>query len=255
MARPEKSAAVAEITERFKEANAALLTEYRGLKVGEIAEVRGTLRDANAEYKVLKNTLTRIAVREVGLEELVEKLEGPTAIAFCKGDAVDAAKALDDAAKKYPVLVIKGGVLLGKILDADQARELAKLEPRDVQLAKIAMMANQPIQQTVNVFSALLRDLGSMLAQVVTQKEADAPAEAPAADAATEAPADDGATEVDTAEPPAAEADTAEPAPEVETLENPDVGPGSETDDHPADDASADQPAESEAADEGEKEE
>lgn len=184
MPRPEKTQAVAEITERFQESSGALLTEYRGLHVGEIAEVRGALRDAQAEYKVLKNTLARIAVREAGLEELVELLQGPTAIAFVKGDAVEAAKALDDAAKKFPVLVIKGGVIEGKIIDADQARALAKLEPRETQLAKIVMMVNIPLQQTANVLSALLRDFGSMLGQVLQQKESEAPAEEPAAEAA-----------------------------------------------------------------------
>lgn len=160
-----------EITERFNASNAVILTEYRGLHVSDIAEVRGALRAADADYKVLKNTLARIAVRDVGLEELVGMLEGPTAIAFIRGDAVEAAKALDDAAKKYPVLVIKGGVISGKIIDGDQARQLAKLEPREVQLATIVMMVNTPLQQTANVLSALLRDLGSMLAQVIGKKE------------------------------------------------------------------------------------
>lgn len=171
MARPEKTAAVEDIAGRFKGAEAALLTEYRGLRVGEIAEVRAALREAGTDYRVLKNTLARIAVREVGLDELVAMLEGPTAIAFVKGDAAAAAKALDDAAKKFPVLVVKGGVLNGRIIDARQAKELAGLEPREVQLAKIAMLMNQPAQRTVNVFAALLRDLGSMLAQVMQKKE------------------------------------------------------------------------------------
>jgi large subunit ribosomal protein L10 len=175
MARPDKEQAVEEIAGKFGDAQAALLTEYRGLSVGEIAEVRRALRDAEADYKVLKNTLTRIAVREVGLDELVEMLQGPTAVAFCRGDAVAAAKALDDAAKKYPVLIVKGGVLRGQVIDAEQAKALAKLEPREVQLAKIAMMMNAPLQQTVNVFSALLRDLGSMLGQVLAQKESAEP--------------------------------------------------------------------------------
>ena len=171
MARPEKEEAVKEIVGRFQDSEAALLTEYRGLHVGEIKEVRTSLREANAEYKVLKNTLTRIAVREVGLEELVAMLQGPTAIAFVHGDAAAAAKALDEAAKKFPVLTIKGGVLDGKILDAEQAKQLARLEPREVQLAKIVTMMNSPLQQTANVLSALLRDLGSMLAQVVSKKQ------------------------------------------------------------------------------------
>jgi len=181
MARPEKVEAVKDIAGRFKAAEAALLTDYRGLRVGDIAEVRNALRVADCEYKVLKNTLTRIAVREVGLDELVDMLEGPTAVAFCAGDAAAAAKALDEAAKKFPVLNIKGGVLGGKVIGADEAKRLAQLEPREVQLAQIAMLMNSPIQQTANVLSALLRDLGSMLAQVVAQKQAEAPAEEPIA--------------------------------------------------------------------------
>src|SRR5687768_5732361 len=206
MARPEKAQAVAEITERFNDSDAALLTEYRGLHVGEIAELRGALREAGTEYKVLKNTLARIAVREVGLEDLVEMLEGPTAIAFVQGDAVEAAKALDDAAKKFPVLIIKGGVVDGKIIDADQARQLAKLEPREVQLAKIVMMVNTPLQQTANVLSALLRDFGSMLAQVVAKKESGELPGGSGAPEATEEPTAEAA-----AEEPAAEATAEEP--------------------------------------------
>ena len=180
MARPDKAAAVEEITGRFQEVDAALLTEYRGLAVGDIAEVRRALRAADADYKVLKNTLTRIAVRKAGLDDLVAMLAGPTAVAFCRGDAAAAAKALDDAARKFPVLVIKGGVLNGKMLDSAQVRELATLEPRDVQLAKIAMLMNQPAQSAVNVLAALLRDLGSMLAQVIEQKGSDGAPEAAA---------------------------------------------------------------------------
>ena len=171
MARPDKEADVGDITKRFEEADAALLTQYRGLTVTEMAEVRRALRDADADYKVLKNTLTRIAVRNVGLDELVGMLEGPTAIAFCRGDAAVAAKTLDEAARRFPVLEVKGGVLLGKVITADQARQLANLEPREVQLARIAMLLNAPVQQTANVFAGLLRDLGSMLAQVVSKKE------------------------------------------------------------------------------------
>ena len=171
MARPEKVEAVEKIKERFNDAEGALLTEYRGLSVSELAELRKSLRESDAEYKVLKNTLARIAATEVGLDGLVEMLEGPTAIAFCKGDAAAVAKTLDEASKKYPVLVIKGGVLAGSIIDAEQAQRLAKLEPRETQLAKIVMMVNSPVQQTANALSALLRDFGSMLSQVVEQKQ------------------------------------------------------------------------------------
>jgi large subunit ribosomal protein L10 len=171
MARPEKEAAVSEIAAKLSGSGAALLTEYRGLTVGQMAEVRDALRDVDADYKVYKNTLARIAVREVGLDELIDRLEGPTAIAFCNGDAVAAAKALDDATRKYPVLVVKGGVLAGRIMGPEQARDLATIESREIQLAKIAMMVNTPAQQTANVLAALLRDLGSMLVQVMGNKE------------------------------------------------------------------------------------
>lgn len=258
MARPDKEASVAEITARFNDSDAALLTEYRGLRVSEIAEVRTALRESDSDYKVLKNTLTRLAVREVGLEELVEMLTGPTAIAFIKGDAAAAAKALDDASKKYPVLTIKGGVLDGKVISAEQAKQLAKLEPREVLLAKIAMLFNQPAQQTVNVFSALLRDLGSMLAQVIEKKESgelpggtgEAPApETPAEEAAPEAveatAARDATEEAGAAEASADESPADEtPAPEV-TAE-----PDEVEDAEQAADAAAEEP--SPAADETE---
>jgi len=224
MARPEKTQAVEEITTRFQESTAALLTEYRGLSVSDIAELRGALREADADYKVLKNTLTRIAAREVGMEDLVGMLEGPTAIAFCKGDAVAAAKALDDAAKKFPVLVIKGGILRGKTIDAAQAKALASLEPREVQLAKIVMMMNQPLQLTVNVFAAALRDLGSMLAQVLAKKDSgELPGGAgePSAEAApAETPTEEAlAAEAGPAEEPAAEASVADESPAAEATD------------------------------------
>jgi large subunit ribosomal protein L10 len=210
MTQPQKVQKVKEISARFSDADAALLTEYRGLSVTEIAEVRNALREVGTEYKVLKNTLTRLAVREVGLEELVGVLEGPTAIAFVHGDAVDAAKALDSAAKKYPVLIVKGGVLDGKVMDAEQAKGLARLESREVQLATIVMMINTPLQQTANVLSALLRDFGSMLSQVLQQKEEEAP---PAEEPAAEEPAAEAPPE---SQEQAAAAPDAEPTTSVE---------------------------------------
>jgi large subunit ribosomal protein L10 len=194
MPRPEKVAAVKEISERFSTSEAALLTEFRGLSVSEIAEVRTALRkaDPDTEYKVSKNTLARIAAKEVGLDDLIELLEGPTAIAYIKGDAAAAAKALDEAAKRFPVLTIKGGILSGKPISAEQAQALAKLEPRETQLAKIAMMMNQPATLTVNVLAALLRDLGSMLGQVAAKKES---GEQPAGDTTAEGSVTPEATE------------------------------------------------------------
>jgi large subunit ribosomal protein L10 len=241
MARPEKIAAVKEITERFEGSDAALLTEYRGLRVAEIAEVRSALREADAEYKVLKNTLARIAVREVGLDELVDMLEGPTAVVFVKGDVAAAAKALDEAAKKFPVLVVKGGAMQGRTFDADQAKALAKLEPREVLLTKIAMMMNSPAQQTANVLSALLRNLGSMLAQVVTKKESEDPApvaetpapttdpaegaDEPSASADAGGPAEDAAAEADAGETQAEEPAAADD-PAAEAAEEASAGEG-----------------------------
>jgi large subunit ribosomal protein L10 len=240
VARPEKTATVEEITERFKNSDAALLTEYRGLSVSEIADLRNSLRDTGTDYKVLKNTLARIAVRDLGLEDLVEHLQGPTAIAFVHGDPAAAAKAIDEAAKKYPVIVVKGGVLGDLIIDADRAKALAKLEPREVILTKIAMLVNQPAQMAINVLTALLRDTGSMLAQVLAQKEAEAPAEAeptaqttdadespseepsaPAEDPAVEGAEEASAGEVDAdpASPAAAEGAEEATAGEVETEE------------------------------------
>lgn len=226
----EKKAEVAAISTRFKETDAILLTEYRGLRVAEIREVRNALREADSDYKVLKNTLARLAVREVGLEDLAALLEGPTAIAFVRGDVATAAKALDEAVKKFPVLSIKGGVLNGQVLDADQARALAKLESREVLLTKIAMLFNQPAQQTVNVFAAVLRDLGSMLGQVLAQKEAEAPA-APTAE-----------TETQTAET------TPDAPPGDETLDQPEVEEAEKAEEAAAADESTSAGDETEAA-------
>jgi large subunit ribosomal protein L10 len=235
MARPEKVAAVKEISERFSNSEAALLTEYRGLTVSQMAEVRQALREADADtdYKVSKNSLARIAVKDLGLDDLIELLVGPTAIAYVTGDAAAAAKAIDTVAKKYPVLKVKGGLLAGKFISAEQATELAKLEPRETQLAKMAMMMNQPAQLTVNVLAALLRDLGSMLVQVASQKESDAPPaeEAPSAEAPPE-------------EAPSAEAPPEEAPSEEAPAEAPEEAPDDST-----------ESTDDDAATDGEKEE
>ncbi len=137
MARPDKAAAVAELTEEFRGSNAVVLTEYRGLTVKQVTELRRTL-GGNASYAVVKNTLTKIAAKEAGVEGLDDHLAGPSAIAFVKGDVVEAAKGLRDFAKANPFLVIKGGVLDGKSLSADEIKKLADLESREVLLAKLA---------------------------------------------------------------------------------------------------------------------
>src|SRR5881227_1081185 len=137
MARPDKAAAVAELTDSFREASATVLTEYRGLTVAQLKELRRTLA-GNATYAVVKNTLTKIAAREAGIETFETLLEGPSAIAFVSGDPVEVAKGLRSFGREHPRLVVKGGILDGKALDADEIRRLADLESREVLLAKLA---------------------------------------------------------------------------------------------------------------------
>lgn len=136
MARPDKAAAVAEITDKFRASNAAVLTEYRGLTVKQVKNLRRSLGE-NAQYAVVKNTLTKIAANEAGITELDDLFAGPTAVAFVTGDPVESAKALRDFAKDNPALIIKGGVLDGKALTADEIKKLADLESREVLLAKL----------------------------------------------------------------------------------------------------------------------
>ena len=166
MANAEKVAEVAELTERFRGSSGAVLTEYRGLTVAQLAELRRSLGD-HATFAVVKNTLTKIAVTEAGLDEqLSSLLTGPSAIAFVEGDVVEAAKGLRDFAKAHPFLVIKGGVFEGKPLSANEVSKLADLESREVLLAKLAgaMKANlskaaatfqAPIAQAVRLVAAL----------------------------------------------------------------------------------------------------
>lgn len=136
MATSDKNAAVAEITEKLRDSNAAVVTSYTGLTVAQLKELRRSLGE-NAQYRVVKNTLTKIAAKEAGIQ-LDEHLKGSTAVAFVTGDPVTAAKGLRDFAKENPALVIKGGVLDGKALSADEIKKLADLESREVLLAKLA---------------------------------------------------------------------------------------------------------------------
>ena len=161
--RANKAASVAEIKERLT-SGPVLLTEYRGLTVTELADLRRTLQ-GSADYKVVKNTLATIAAREAGVEELVALLEGPTAAAFVTGDIAKVAKDLAEFAKRAPALTLKGAYFEGRVLTSDETKTLATLESREVMLAKIASMAITPIQQTVNVFAAGLNKLGAVLAQ------------------------------------------------------------------------------------------
>ena len=185
MARPDKAATVAELTEAFNTASAAVLTEYRGLTVKDLKELRRSL-GADATYAVTKNTLTIIAAREAGIDGLEESLTGPTAIAFIRGDVATVAKGLRDFAKANPHLVIKGGVMDGRVLDADTVKKLADLESREVLLAKLAGAMNGNLAKAVGLFAAPLAQAARALDALRTQKQA---GEAPATDAAPAAEA------------------------------------------------------------------
>ena len=138
MARPDKAAVVTEVRDRLQASTATVLTEYRGLTVGDLARLRRELRKSGTEYRVAKNTLVRIAAREVGLDVPDDVLTGPTAVAFCGDDLVAAAKALRQFAKERPNLVIKGGILEGRYLDAGETLKLADLATREELLSSIA---------------------------------------------------------------------------------------------------------------------
>ena len=222
--RPEKVAVVDEVRERLSSSSAVLLTEYRGLKVGEIAELRRSLRTAGGDYKVYKNTLVRLAVRDLELEGLEELLVGPTALAFVEGDAAAVAKALRDYGRTNPNLVLKGGVLGTKALTADEARALAELPSREVLLARLAGGLAAPLQQLAGLLQALPRNMAYGLKALIDQGGAPgAPAAAPAdeAPAAEEAPAEEApAAEAAAEEAPAAEAsETEAEAPVAEASE------------------------------------
>jgi large subunit ribosomal protein L10 len=189
--RPEKVAVVDEVRERFESANAALLTEYRGLDVTALQALRRALRDAGGEYKIYKNTLVRFAAREAGLE-IEDLLTGPTAIAFVgersdgsAGDAVLVAKALRDFARTNPALVVKGGIMDDRALSADDARALADVEPREVLLARLAGAFAAPMQQFAGLLQALPRNFAYGLSALIDKGGATG-----AADAPTDAPTD-----------------------------------------------------------------
>jgi large subunit ribosomal protein L10 len=213
MARAEKVAAVAELTERFQTSAGAVLTEYRGLTVAQLGELRQSLGD-NATFTVVKNTLTRIAATEAGLAaEIDGLLSGPSAIAFVRGDVVEAAKGLRDFSKANPFLVIKGGVLEGKTMTPDEITKLADLEPRDVLMARLAGAMKASMSGAAATMAALPVQMARLLAALQAKLEAAAPAaETATAETATAeaAPAADAAAATD-----AAPADNAAPAGEA----------------------------------------
>ncbi|HEX6248649.1 MAG TPA: 50S ribosomal protein L10 [Nocardioidaceae bacterium] len=209
MARPDKAADVAELVESFQGAAGAVLTEYRGLSVKQLQDLRRALGE-NAQYAVVKNTLTKIAATEAGVEGFDDLLTGPTAIAFINGDVVEAAKGLRDFAKANPALVIKGGLFEGKSLDAKEIAKLADLESREVLLAKLAGGMLASLTQAVQLLNAPIAQAARLAGALQAKAEQDpsilqggAGTPAPAADEASEdtaAPAEDTTEEAAPAE-------------------------------------------------------
>ncbi len=226
MARADKQAAVADITESFSDAAGAVLTDYRGLTVKQLQELRRSLGE-NANYAVVKNTLAKIAAKEAGIEGFDELLTGPTAIAFISGDVVEAAKGLRDFAKANPALVIKGGVLDGKALEPAEIAKLADLESREVLMGKLAGAMLASLSQAVYLLNAPLAQ-AARLAGALQAKAAEDPSIL-AGGAGT---------------PVAAEEAAADEAPVAETAEAP-------TDEAPAEEAAPEEPAAEAASDEG----
>ena len=230
MNREQKSAAIAEIAAQIEESQAIFAVDYRGISVPQVAELRGRLREADASFKVVKNSLTERAADASGVEMLKELLIGPTALTFVRGDAATAAKAIADYGRATQLLPFKGGLMDGSPLDVEQIRSLSRLPSRDALYGQLVGVVSSPVTGLVRTLGALLGGLASALGQVRTKMESGeipsaAPAEAePAAElAASEEPAPEAPAEAE----PAAEAEAAqapaaeEPAAQTETPEQP----------------------------------
>ena len=220
MARPDKVADVAELVEEFRSSDAVVLTEYRGLTVAQITELRRTLGD-DVTYTVVKNTLARRAAKEAGAEALVDEFSGPSAVAFVKGDPVVAAKGLRDFSKAHHALVLRSGLLSGRVLDAAEIAKLADLESREVLLSKLAGAMKASASQAVSLFAAPLSQTARVVDALRQQVEAASPQ--------SEAQAEDASGGVDRREPAeeasSAGADVSDPAEEASS-----AGPDDSTD-------------------------
>jgi large subunit ribosomal protein L10 len=243
-ARPQKEQKVQELTERFRSASGAMFADFRGLTVKDAMELRRALRAADTTLTVAKNTLTSIAARQAGLDGVVALLVGPTAIAFIDGDPVAGARALMESARRFPAMVVKGAVVEGRVLGADDAQALATMDAREVSIAKVAGLLQSPISRIAYLLRAPLQRMAYALAErgrqagegaepapaepAPIEPEPIEPAEsepAPAADTAeapaAEAPVVEAAetSEAETSEAEAPEADTSEAASEAEAAE------------------------------------
>lgn len=199
MPKQEKVERVAELKDRIEGSDALLLTEYRGLSVSEITELRRSLAEGGTRFQVVKNTLMRRAVTDAGVAELEVLLEGPSAVAFVEGDPVAAAKSVVDAAKKYPTLVLKGGFMDGKMISADDAKALASLESREVMLSKIAGLMKSEMSKAAALFVGAQSKFVSLL-EAYKEK-------VPGEEVAEAAPEPEAAAEAEASEPEAEASD------------------------------------------------
>jgi large subunit ribosomal protein L10 len=242
MNREQKAVAIEEIATHIDESHAIFAVDYRGITVPQVAELRAKLRDADATFKVVKNSLTERAADQAGAETLKEYLAGPTALTFVRGDVATAAKAIADYAKATQLLPFKGGLMDGDVLDVDQLRSLSRLPSRDVLYGQLVGVVASPVGGLVRSLAALVGGLASALGQVQQKKESgeipagEAPAAVAEAPAAEEAPAEQPAAEAAAPasdDAPAAEEPAAEAAGETEAA--PEEAPAEE----PAAEASA----------------
>ena len=224
MARPEKVAVVEEIRTKLDESDAAVLTEYRGLTVHELAELRESLRPTGTQYKVFKNTLARRAIEGRGLDSVTDLFEGPVAIAFVRGDAAAAAKALREFGKNHEALVLKGGLLGERVITPVEIQALADLPSREIILTQIAGVFQAPLTRAAGLFQAFTRNFAYGVQALIDQRveggeslPVDAPVDdAPATDDAPAAESDAPAAEADApvdapaADAPAADAESTE---------------------------------------------
>jgi large subunit ribosomal protein L10 len=183
MPRPDKVAVVDEVRQRLSDSTATVLTEYRGLSVDDLAELRARLRGTDASYRVVKNTLTRLAVRDAGVDIPDDMLLGPTAITFCAGDPIAVAKVLRSFSREHPQLVIKGGVLEGRLLDAAETVRLADLESREELLARLAGSMQAVVAQPARLAQASLTKFARLLAALQDKRKAESGAEPATSDA------------------------------------------------------------------------
>lgn len=233
MPRPEKVQAVADIKEQFEAARAVFLTEYRGIPVKEMGDLRRRLRDSGAEYKVVKMSLARRAVDDLGLEAVGEQLVGPTALAFALSDPVSTAKALREYSRENDNLVIKLGLLADKVLQPEDVVKLAEIEPREVLLAKIAGAAKAPLTNLASMVSSFTRDAAGLFSALLDKREEAEGGEAAATEAVASPESPESPESPGSPDTPDEAEEESQPSvqdqPEEEPAESSDEDPATET--------------------------